>query len=153
MAIRPKMVVTQKLEGIAVTHARTDVTVGDHTVTIDEPEARGGTNLGPSPTETMMTALVACSNVISHKLAEREGVEIKDMKIRAEAQFDRRGVALQEDIAVPYPEIKLFIDLSTDGDPAKIARVREDLNKYCAVSKVLRQSGSEITEYWTVNGE
>ncbi|MCH8076122.1 MAG: OsmC family protein [SAR324 cluster bacterium] len=150
MTIRPKTVVTMKLEGHAASHARTDISVRDLEVVIDEPEARGGTNQGPSPTETLMAALIGCTNVITHKIAHKHGIEIKSLDVRVETQFDRRGVSLEEEIAVPFPEIKLIVDLTTDASPEAVEMVKTELAKFCPVSKVLRQSGTVITEEWNV---
>ena len=41
-----------------------------------EPRVRGGTNTGPSPTETLMSALIACTNVITHKIAAKHGIPV-----------------------------------------------------------------------------
>ena len=150
MTIRPKTVVTMKLEGHAASHARTDISVRDLEVVIDEPEARGGTNQGPSPTEDLMSALIGCTNVITHKIAHKHGIEIKSLDVRVETQFDRRGVSLEEEIAVPFPEIKLIVDLTTDASPEAVEMVKTELAKFCPVSKVLRQSGTVITEEWNV---
>ena len=150
MAIRPKTVVTMKMEGHAASHARTDISVRDLNVVIDEPEARGGTNQGFSPTETLMAALVGCTNVITHKIAHKHGIDIKAMDVRVEAQFDRRGVILEEEIAVPFPEVKLIVDLTTDASPEAVEMVKTELAKFCPVSKVIRQSGTVITEEWNV---
>jgi putative redox protein len=51
VTIKPKTVVRMHLAGEAVSHFRTNVTVRDLATTIDEPEVRGGTNKGLSPTE------------------------------------------------------------------------------------------------------
>ena len=150
MAIRPKTVVTMKMEGHAASHARTDISVRDLNVVIDEPEARGGTNQGFSPTETLMAALVGCTNVITHKIAHKHGIDIKAMDVRVEAQFDRRGVILEEEIAVPFPEVRLIVDLTTDASPEAVEMVKTELAKFCPVSKVIRQSGTVITEEWNV---
>ena len=37
---------------------------------IDEPKEREGLNMGPTPAETMVAALLACTNVISHECAK-----------------------------------------------------------------------------------
>lgn len=150
MSIQPKTVVTMKLEGHSASHARTDITVRDLKVIIDEPEARGGTNLGPSPTETLMTALIGCTNVITHKIAHKHGIDIKSLDVRVETQFDRRGVSLEEEIAVPFPEIKLIVDLTTDASPEAVEMVKTELSKFCPLSKVLRESGTVINEEWNV---
>lgn len=150
MAIRQKIVVTMKEEGKCLSHSRTEVTVRDQALTIDEPEARGGTNQGPSPTETLLASLVGCTNVIFHKCAAKHGVDIQAMHVGLEARFDRRGVTLEEEIAIPFPEVTLTIDLTTGADPETMERAKTDLARFCPVSKVLRQAGTVIHEVWNV---
>ena len=150
MAIREKTVVIMKQEGVSRSHARTDLSIRDLQVVIDEPVARGGTNQGASPTETLMAAQVGCTNVIGHKCAEKHGVHIKAMDIKLEAQFDRRGVTLAEEVDVPFPEIRLVIDVTTDASREEVDKVAADLGRYCAVAKVIRQSGTVINEEWNI---
>lgn len=150
VAVKPKTVVTMRLQGRCPSHSRTDVSVRDVSTTIDEPAERGGTNLGPTPTETLMASLVACTNVITHKVAQRNGVAIRALDVRLEAQFDRRGVQLIEEIDVPFPTVTLHIDLMTDADSAAVEKVKRELAMFCPVSKVLRGCGTEVKEVWTV---
>ena len=53
----------------------------------------------------MVAALIACTNVISHKCAKKHGVEFETMSISAESTLDRRGTQLIEEIEVPFPKI------------------------------------------------
>ena len=150
VTVTQKQVVTQKLEGRCTSHARTDVTVRDRAMVIDEPVERGGTNQGFTPTETLMASLVGCTNVITHKVAHKNGVDIKSMNVRLEAQFDRRGVTLQEEIERPFTSVTLYIDLQTDADAAAVERVKRELAMFCPVSKVFRNAGIELKEVWNV---
>jgi uncharacterized OsmC-like protein len=150
VTVREKTTVTMRLAADAASHSRTDVKVRDVGMTIDEPAERGGTNQGPSPTETLVAALLGCSNVIGHKVAARNGVHFARLSLRAEVQFDRRGVTLQEEVAVPFPKIRLFVDVVTDADEARMAAVQRELAMFCPVSKVIRAAGTEIEEVWTV---
>ena len=120
MAIREKTTITMRMAGVALSHARTDVSIRGLTKVIDEPVERGGTNLGMSPTETFAASLVGCTNVISHKIAHRMGIELQAMKIRLEADFDRRGVTLAEDVAIPFPAMTLNIDVASDATPEQM---------------------------------
>lgn len=149
MAIRPKTTVDMQMTGNAVSHARTDIAVRDITGIIDEPAARGGTNMGLTPTETLVAALVGCTNVISQRLAHREGVRFGEMKIDAKARFDRRGASLEEEVEVPFPLIDLRIEVQTDATPEQLETIKTDLGKFCPIAKVIRAAGSEITETWT----
>ena len=94
--------------------------------------------------------LVGCTNVIFHKTAHANGVNVHALNIRLESQFDRRGVTLQEEVAVPFPKVTMYVELKTDADDAKIAEARRQLHMYCPVSKVIRASGTELEEVWTV---
>jgi putative redox protein len=151
VTVTQKTVVTQKLEGRCASHSRTDVSVRDRTVVIDEPAERGGTNQGLTPTETMMAALIGCTNVITHKVAARNNVAIKSMNVRLEAQFDRRGVMLQEELDVPFPSATLYIDLETDADASTVEKVKRELAMFCPVSKVFRAAGVDLKEVWNVS--
>lgn len=151
MNVRPKTLVTMRMQGQARTHSRTDVTVRDVGVIIDEPLERGGTNLGLSPTETFVAALVGCTSVISHKIAHRHGIELQRMTVSAEATFDRRGVTLAEDIAVPFPAITLTITLVSSATVAQIEQLQHELAMYCPIAKLVRASGTRLTEVWNVS--
>ena len=151
VTVKPKTTVRMQLHGEATSHSRTDVSVRDVETTIDEPIERGGTNMGPSPTEAMIASLIACSNVISQKIAHRAGIYLQRMTIDAEAMFDRRGVTLEEEIEVPFPKITLTFNVTTTADDAAIARLRAELPKFCPISKVIRAAGTTIQEEWIVN--
>jgi uncharacterized OsmC-like protein len=150
VAPKAKTVVTMKLDGSCASHSRTDVSVRDLKSTLDEPAERGGTNQGLTPTETLMASLIGCTNVITHKVAEKNGVDIDSLTVKLEAQFDRRGVTLAEEVNVPFPSVTLTIDLVTGADEAAVEKVKRDLHKFCPVSKVFRACGTELKEVWNV---
>jgi uncharacterized OsmC-like protein len=150
MAIRAKTKVKTRLEAICSSHARSDISIRDLAVTIDEPVERGGTNLGPSPTETALASLIGCTNVISHKCAAKLGLDIGHLHISVVCDFDRRGVTLAEDIAIPFERIELTVEADGNVSDADLARVSAEVTKYCPVSKFFRQAGTEIVETWRV---
>jgi putative redox protein len=148
VVVKEKIAVTQRIHGDCPTHSRTDISVRDVKAVIDEPKEREGTNMGPTPTETMVAALIACTNIISHKCAKKHGVEFKAMTIDAESTLDRRGTQLLKEIEVPFPKIRLVIDVTTDASEAEIEKVKADLHRFCPISKVIRNSGTELEEVW-----
>lgn len=148
--IRPKTTVKMKLSGVGETPSRSQISVRDVNATIDEPLDRHGTNEGLTPTETMMSSLIGCTNVISNKIAAKMGIEIKRMDISLTADFDRRGVTLIEEVEQPFSNIVMDIDVTTNGTEDQIETLRTELEKFCPVAKVFRGSGITITENWTV---
>lgn len=149
MAIRQKTVIQMKLEATGETHARSKVRVRDVESTIDEPIERDGTNEGLTPTETLMAALVGCTNVISKRIAHGMGVEMGDLNVSLTSDFDRRGVTLQDEVDHPFSNIVMDIDVATNATEAQMMAIRTDLAKYCPIAKVIRGSGVTITENWT----
>lgn len=148
MAIKMKSVVTYRASAQCPTHARTEIPVRDLDVIIDEPEERGGTNLGPTPTEAAMTALIACTNVIGHKNAKRLGVDLGKVTIDAACQFDRRGVLMQEEIDVPFPAVTLTVNCETTASEEDLLAVGVETSKYCAIAKLFEGAGTDLTVNW-----
>ena len=148
MAIKVKSVVTYRATAQCPTHARTEIPVRDLDVIIDEPEERGGTNLGPTPTEAAMTALIACTNVIGHKNAKRLGVDLGTITIDAACQFDRRGVLMQEEIDVPFPSVTLTVKCDTTATVEELEEVGVETAKYCAIAKLFEGAGTDLTVNW-----
>lgn len=151
VVVKEKTTVTQRLHADCPTHSRTEVSVRDVKTIVDEPKERDGTNMGPTPTETLVAALAACTNVIGHKCAHKHGVEIRAMSIDTETTFDRRGTQLMEEVQVPFLKIRMVINVTTDASDEQIDKVKADLNRYCPVAKVIRNSGTLIEEVWNVS--
>ena len=148
--VKQKSVVDMKVSGRAISPARTDVVVRDLTVIVDEPEPRGGTNMGATPTETVAVALAGCLNVMGHRCAEQVGLEILDLDIHVDAKFDRRGVTFESEINLPFPEINVQLYLKTAADDEKIEQMKTLLAKHCPVSTMLRQGGTNLNEDWEI---
>lgn len=148
MAVKMKTVVTYRAKAECPTHARTEIPVRDLNVVIDEPVERGGTNLGPTPTETAMTALIACTNVIGHKNAKKLGVDLGEISIDANCKFDRRGVLMEEEIDVPFPKITLTVNCDTPASQEDLTKVGVETAKYCAIAKLFEAAGTDLTVNW-----
>src|SRR5258708_10721739 len=84
VTVKEKTTVTQRVHGACATHSRTEISVRDVKAVIDEPKEREGTNIGPTPAQTMVAALIARTNVITHKFAQDHGLESKPRPIHAE---------------------------------------------------------------------
>ena len=150
--IKPKTFVDQTLTGTCPSHARTDVRTRDVEVTIDEPVSRGGTNLGLTPTETVIAALVGCTNVIANKIAHRDGIEVRAFSVEAVSTFDRRGVTLAREIDIPFPKIVLTVNITTPAGADQVEHLKTELRRFCPLAKMLSQSGTRIEEVWNVTG-
>lgn len=152
MRVKEKPIWTFRVSADQETTTKSRARSRDVEMIIDEPIERGGTNEGPMPVEMVMAGLAGCTHVISNKLATANGVTIDDMAIEIVTTMDSRGTRLIEPIDVPFPKIIINITAAMTGAPEGINAVVTKLSAHCAVSKMLRQSGSEVTERWMING-
>lgn len=146
--VTTKTTVTLRAAAECPSHSLANVSVDGLEMVIDEPVVRGGTNLGPTPTATALAALIGCTNVIGHKCAKKLGVDIGHLKISAACEFDRRGVTLQEEINVPFTKIILDVEVNGGASVDEILQVAQEVSKFCPLSKLYRQAGTDIEERW-----
>ena len=149
MAIRQKSTISGTMKGDCPSHSLANCSIRDLSLPIDEPLERGGSNLGPSPTETAIAALIGCTNVISNKCTDKLGIDIGHLNIEAKYDFDRRGVMLSEEVDVPFPKIVLKILADGPATEAELKRLGDEVAKFCPISKVFRQAGTVIEEHWS----
>jgi putative redox protein len=149
--VKVKTTVRVKVSGEAESHSLTLIKTRDLVDVSDEPPERGGTNEGLAPTELFLASLVACSNVISHKIAKKNSIQLNSLEISLDAGFNRLGVTLQEEVDLPFPDIKLRIEINTDASAEQLEILKQDLPRYCPVSKMIEQAGTKIDTEWVVN--
>jgi len=149
MAITMKTTVKLRAKADCPSHAKSDVAIRDLNFAIDEPTERGGTNLGPTPTDTVIAALIGCTNVIGHKCAKKLGVDIGHLKIDAICDFDRRGVTLEEEIEVPFEALKLTVVSDGSASDEDLQTVATEVAKFCPLSKLFENAGTKLTVDWS----
>ncbi len=148
MAIKMKTTVTTTVQTDCMSHSVAKVTTRNVSMLIDEPMERHGTNLGPSPTETVLAALAGCTNAIGQKCAAKLGIDIGQLDITVKCQLNKLGVMLIEELNNPFEKIELTIFSDGPASKEELAQVAVETSKYCAVSKLFRSAGAVINQDW-----
>jgi putative redox protein len=82
-----------------------DVTIDDeHTLVIDEPEASGGANQGPSPTRTLAAALAGCTAITVEMYAQRKGWELGQVEVEVEMSYGEKSIPNTFEVLLRVPE-------------------------------------------------
>jgi uncharacterized OsmC-like protein len=149
--VKQKSVVRYTLNGSAESHSRTLLRARDLVDVSDEPEERGGTNEGFAPTELFLSSLMACSNVISHKIAKKHDINLIAYELSMDVEFNRLGVTLQEEVELPFPAIALRIEATTDSSDEKLEILKRDLPRYCPIAKMIAAAGTRLETEWVFN--
>jgi putative redox protein len=96
---------------------------GRHTVVVDEPEALGGTDTGPSPFELLAGAVAGCVALTVRMYAARKGWELGE--VRVDVDLDRECSCCHVTISLPEAL-----------EPEQVERL-ERVARKCPVAKVL----------------
>ncbi|HEX8859335.1 MAG TPA: OsmC family protein [Actinomycetes bacterium] len=120
---------------LAVTHLfedAYDIQIGGHHLTVDQPVAAGGANLGPTPTELFAASLAACVGFYAGRFLRRHGLAAERLRVSCTATMSSRRPARVETIT-----------LSLDGLPPLEDRQRAALLavvEHCTVHNSIRQA-------------
>jgi len=143
-----KTTVQLKATASCPSHSLANVSVRDLDFAIDEPTERGGTNMGPTPTDTALAALAGCTNVIGHKCAAKLGVDIGHLEIDIVCDFDRRGVTLSEEIDTPFVSLVQTVVADGPATEDELQTVAREVEKYCPLSKLFAGAGTTMKTTW-----
>ena len=108
---------------------------GRHTLVADEPEAMGGTNLGPDPYALLLSALGTCTSMTIRMYANRKGLQLDDVKVELnhrritrpaapQASDAPNGAAADEVVDILEREITLAGNL-TDAERQRVLEIAD----------------------------
>ncbi|MBA4496576.1 OsmC family protein [Paenactinomyces guangxiensis] len=119
-------------------------TPSGHTISLDAAQEVGGENLGPRPTEILLSAVGTCS-----------GIDIVDILKKMRLQVDSFAMEVSGERAEDHPRrfTRVHIHYQLEGNlpEEKVRRaVQLSVEKYCSVSNSLN---AEITSSFEINGQ
>ena len=107
------------------------------------PES-GGTNSGPTPVETLVSALAGCTAMDVISILQKKRQEVQGYRLEVEWDRGPEGEWPRPVTAVRIRHVLSGVDL----DPVAVARAIElSDTKYCSVSATLRPGVAISTEF------
>ncbi len=61
-----------------------EIEIREHRLIADEPEHKGGTDQGPTPTELLAASLASCTAITIEMYADRKGWDLGDVRVTAD---------------------------------------------------------------------
>jgi putative redox protein len=61
---------------------------GGHTLVVDEPVERGGTDTGPRPTQLLAASLAGCTAITVEMYADRKGWDVGAIEVDVDVSYD-----------------------------------------------------------------
>ena len=117
---------------------RTEAKIRDFKLTVDEPEALGGTDTGPNPVELVLAALGTCQEITYRLYADALGIPLDGVSVRVEGDVDLRGFFAAKDGVRPgYREIRAVVALDSTAPEEDLQRLKNTVDRHCPVLDML----------------
>lgn len=119
-----------------------EIDVNGHRVVVDEPEEKGGEDIGPSPAALLASSLAGCTAITVEMYAERKGWDLDGLEVRTDhGGTPKPGERAKFDVVVSLPE-----GLSDD----QVERI-DKIARKCPVHRTL-SGGADISVRTEVAG-
>ena len=108
---------------------------GQHTALVDQPEAMGGTDTGPSPLDYVFVALGGCIVTIAKIVAGQRRIDLRGMDVEISGDLNLAVLRGQErDDRAGFQNISIKVSVDADMTPAEKKEFLEEVDKRCPVS-------------------
>lgn len=125
---------SRQVEGL-----RSETKIRQFTLTVDEPEALGGTDTGPNPVELVLGALATCQEITYKAYATALGIPLDSVSVKIEGNLDLRGFfAVKEGVRAGFQDIRGTVHLKSSASDADLARLKQVVDAHCPVLDILR---------------
>ena len=112
----------------------------DHSIIIDEPVEKGGTDAGMNPVELMLCSVASCMALTLSIYAEAMGVKAEDIRIDAEGDLDSAGMKGSSRVRPGFNRIRLSISAKTNVAPEVFQQVVDLAVLRCPVEDSIKNS-------------
>lgn len=131
--------------GTAEGSVATRIRAGRHEWVIDEPAALAGDDTGTSPVEAALGALLACQTVVYRLYAQRLGLTIERLELRAEGDLDVRGLFGADDVRPGFAGIEVVVDIDGPHEQERFDELRRTVDAHCPVHDLFSNPTSVTT--------
>lgn len=119
---------------------RTEVSIRQHALTVDEPPALGGADSGPNPVELILAALGTCQEITYRAYASALDIPLDKVSVTVEGDIDLRGFfAVDDSVRAGYQAIRGTVNLESSASEEQLELLRNAVNAHCPVLDVLSQ--------------
>ena len=139
-----------KFEANCPNDARVDVVSGNEKLVMDHPAPRG-TGLGMSPIQAYLSSFMGCTSSTIHKLAKKAGTEVIELNLAMEVEMDRRGLMMEEIVALPFVSATTTINITTPASDDQLDEMKSGLSEWCPIAVTFKAAGTNVKEVWNVS--
>jgi putative redox protein len=109
----------------------------NHSMVIDLPQTKGGSNSEPTALEMCVMSLSGCIGTIFAMVAEKMRLKFEKMEVELNAE--------QKNNAQTITDVHFVLSIQSDADETKIQKCLETTLNTCPVGVLYKQAGVNIT--------
>ncbi|MFT5538494.1 MAG: putative OsmC-like protein [Alphaproteobacteria bacterium] len=140
-----KLLGVRKIRATNKAEAKTVSRVRGFEVITDE---KTGTNIGPSPLETVLSALVGCEGVIINRCAKAMNFRYTGVDFECDGWVDARGSRGVVGVRPHFERVDLKIIIQTDEPADRLAKLRKNVEMRCPVMNLLKDADVTMNVAW-----
>lgn len=114
-------------------------------ITLDEPEALGGTDTGLNPVEALLCALGACQSIVATAFAEAQDFKCDGFRSELEGDLDPDGFMGISDVRKGFQEIRCKMYFKTNESQEKTDAFAKFIENTCPVGDCLQNGVKLVT--------
>lgn len=121
--------------------------IRQHTLSMNEPEALGGTDTAPNMVESVLAAYGSCLTVGYTLNAALRGITINNLRVEVEGDLNLAGFfGLSEDVPPGFTHIRAVVHLDADATRDELETLHAHTLKTSPVGSILTQPLRVATE-------
>lgn len=131
---------------------RSEVSVRQFDLAVDEPEPLGGQDSAPNPVEYVLAALASCQEITYRLYADALGIPLKGVSVDLSGSLDLRGFFAVDDAVRPgYLGIQATVTLDSPAEESELRRLKAAVDRHCPVLDILTNPTPVSLELVRVN--
>ena len=111
-------------------------------------DEKTGTNIGPSPLETVLCALSGCEGVIIDRCAKVMNFKYSGVDFECDGWVDARGSRGVRGVRPHFQKVVFRVLLKTDEPDERIEKLRRNVEMRCPVMNLLADAGVDLDVTW-----
>jgi len=129
-----KAVAVFAVSGQLVGTTEVAIRAGRHELTVDEPAALAGTDLGANPVEHALIALASCQAITYRFWAAQLGIELDSVEVAAEGDLDVRGFfGFDDTIRAGFTSVRVKVTPSGPEPAERYKELADAVDAHCPV--------------------
>ncbi|WP_420416823.1 OsmC family protein [Pacificispira sp.] len=136
-----KAIARFEVQSRQISGLHSEVEARDYLLTVDEPKALGGQDLGPNPIELVLAAIASCQEITYRLYADKLGIPLRGVSATVQGDVDLRGMFAIDPGARPgFRGLDIQVELDSDAPAAELDRLKRTVDAHCPVLDIIRNA-------------